>query len=149
MASSLVLEKGIRLMDKTVAVEVWGEYACFTRPEFRAERVSYEVITPSAARGILNAIYRHPDFVWQIHEIRVHSELKLFPLFRNELRDFSSRTWEPIFIESKRTQRHTLCLRDVDYTIVASPLLCDDSKIDYVRTLDLSLIHISEPTRPY
>ncbi|MEN9226130.1 MAG: CRISPR-associated protein Cas5 [Thermostichus sp. DRC_bins_24] len=54
-----------------LSVKVWGDFACFTRPEFGAERVSYEVMTPSAARGILEAIFWKPEFVWQLQETRV------------------------------------------------------------------------------
>ena len=50
-------------------VQVWGDFACFTRPEMKVERVSYEVMTPSAARGVLEAIFWKPEFAWQVHEI--------------------------------------------------------------------------------
>ncbi len=56
-----------------VAVKVWGDYACFTRPEMKTERVSYPVMTPSAARGILEAIFWKPEFAWQVREIHVLS----------------------------------------------------------------------------
>lgn len=54
-----------------VKVEVWGDYACFSRPEFKVERVSYDIMTPSAARGILEAIYWHPGLRWHIDRIHV------------------------------------------------------------------------------
>ena len=58
-------------MEMAVQVEVWGEYACFTRPEMKVERVSYDVMTPSAARGLLEAIYWHPGMRWVIDRIYV------------------------------------------------------------------------------
>ncbi len=52
-----------------LAVRVWGEFACFTRPEMKVERVSYPVMTPSAARGVLEAIFWKPQFAWQVREV--------------------------------------------------------------------------------
>ena len=54
-----------------IKLKVWGDYACFTRPEMKVERVSYDVMTPSAARGILEAIYWKPAIVWEIDRIHV------------------------------------------------------------------------------
>ena len=56
-----------------IQVEVWGDYACFTRPEMKTERVSYDVMTPSAARGLLESIYWHPGLRWVIDRIHVQS----------------------------------------------------------------------------
>ena len=56
-----------------IQVEVWGDYACFTRPEMKTERVSYDVMTPSAARGLLESIYWHPGLRWVIDRIHVCS----------------------------------------------------------------------------
>src|SRR5437867_10455018 len=66
-------------------VRARGELACFTRPEMKVERVSYEVMTPSAARGILDAIFWKPEFRWQIREIRVLKPIRYFSLLRNEV----------------------------------------------------------------
>lgn len=68
-----------------VAVNVFGEYACFTRPDFKVERVSYDVITPSAARGILEAIYWSPGITWKIDKIHVLNEIKYISIKRNEV----------------------------------------------------------------
>jgi len=59
-------------------VKVWGDFACFTRPEMKVERVSYEVMTPSAARGILEAIFWKPEFSWQVREIWVLNPIRHF-----------------------------------------------------------------------
>ncbi len=68
-----------------VKVEVWGEYGCFSRPELKVERVSYDVITPSAARGLLEAIYWHPGMKWIIDRIHVLSPIRLTNVRRNEV----------------------------------------------------------------
>jgi CRISPR-associated protein Cas5d len=66
-------------------VKVWGEFACFTRPEMKAERVSYSVMTPSAARGVLEAIFWKPEFSWQVREIWVLNPIRHFSILRNEV----------------------------------------------------------------
>ncbi len=66
-------------------VKVWGDQACFTRPEFGTERVSYEVMTPSAARGVLEAIFWKPQFRWVVREIRVLNPVRRFSIVRNEI----------------------------------------------------------------
>ena len=66
-------------------VKVWGDFACFTRPEMKVERVSYPVMTPSAARGILEAIFWKPEFRWQVEEIRVLKPIRYFSILRNEI----------------------------------------------------------------
>ncbi len=58
-------------MDPPLEVKVWGDLACFTRPEFGTERVTYEVMTPSAARGVLEAIFWKPEMEWRVREIAV------------------------------------------------------------------------------
>lgn len=108
-------------------VKVWGELACFTRPEFGTERVSYEVMTPSAARGILEAIFWKPEFRWLVREILVLKPIRHFSILRNEMNslqsDRSARSWERdgggYYADEDRAQRHTLCLRDVAYVIRA------------------------------
>ncbi|MEL6927981.1 MAG: type I-C CRISPR-associated protein Cas5c [Cyanobacteria bacterium J06600_6] len=105
-------------------VKVWGDFACFTRPEFGAERVSYEVITPSAARGVLEAIFWKPEFVWKILQIKVLNPIKHFSIFRNEINnlqsDRSAKNPEyHYYADDDRAQRHTLGLKDVAYIIEA------------------------------
>ncbi len=102
-------------------LHVWGDLACFTRPEMKVERVSYPVPTPSAARGILEAILYKPQFRWRIHRIAVRRPVQFLAFRRNEVKAIlSSRTAEPILADEERTQRNTLALRDVDYIIEAS-----------------------------
>lgn len=109
---------------ETVSVRVSGAFGCFTRPENKVERVSYPVMTPSAARGILEAIYWHPQFTWQVREIAVLAALRTYGILRNEANSKMSldRT-EPYFVDEDRTQRYALCLRDVDYVISARPIV--------------------------
>lgn len=107
-----------------VAVRVKGDLALFTRPENKVERVSYPLPTPSAARGILEAIYWHPQFRWVVREIRVLKEPKSFGIFRNEVNSkMSPSRAEPYFADDDRSQRFSVCLRDVDYIIVAEPIV--------------------------
>jgi CRISPR-associated protein Cas5d len=100
-----------------VRLETWGEYACFTRPELKAERMSYEVMTPSAARGILESIYWKPEIQWIIDEIHVLAPIKWMSIRRNEV--LGKASTGPIYIEDQRQQRSTLLLRDVRYGIIA------------------------------
>lgn len=70
-------------MPKTLCLKVWGDFACFTRPEMKVERVSYDVITPSAARGILEAIYWKPQIRWVIDRIHVLKRIRFTNIRRN------------------------------------------------------------------
>lgn len=102
-------------------LRVWGDFACFTRPEMKVERVSYPVPTPSAARGILEAILYKPQFRWRIHRIAVLRPVRFLAFRLNEVKAvLSARTAEPILADEERTQRNTLALRDVEYVIEAS-----------------------------
>lgn len=103
--------------DKEFCLEVWGPYACFTRPELKVERVSYDVITPSAARAIFEAIFWKPAFKWQITKIEVLNPIKWCNIRRNEVGAVASKN--PIFIEDKRQQKNSLLLQDVKYRIWA------------------------------
>jgi CRISPR-associated protein Cas5d len=108
------------MIEKYVSVRVRGDYACFTRPENKVERVSYPIMTPSAARGILEAIFWHPQFTWSIREIHVLAPVRTFSILRNEVNSkMSPERKEPYFADGDRTQRHAVCLRDVDYAIFA------------------------------
>lgn len=109
---------------KRIHLRVWGDLACFTRPEMKVERVSYAVPTPSAARGILEAILYKPQFRWRVHRIAVRRPISFLSFRRNEVKSVAnSRKPEPILAEDDRTQRNTLALRDVDYVIEASMVL--------------------------
>ena len=118
----------------TVRVRVWGEYACFTRPEFKVERVSYPVMTPSAARGLLEAIFWKPEFRYEIRRIGVLKPGKQMVILRNELGERQGR--KPYYVEDHREQRSTLLLKDVDYIIEAEMKLrphASDPVIKYVE----------------
>lgn len=113
-----------------VKVKVWGEYALFSRPEMKVERCSYDVITPSAARGILEAIYWHPGMKWVIDKIYVQKPVRFTSIRRNEVKSkISSNNVlsvyngadKPLYISTKFdiVQRASLLLRDVSYVIEA------------------------------
>ena len=103
--------------DKEFCLEVWGPMACFTRPELKVERVSYDVITPSAARAIFEAIFWKPAIRWQVTRIEVLNEIKWTSVRRNEVGAVAAKN--PIFIEDKRQQKNTLMLQEVRYRIWA------------------------------
>lgn len=71
----------------SISLEVWGDYACFSRPEMKVERVSYDVITPSAARGLIEAIMWHPGMRWIIDRIQVCNPIRFTNIRRNEVKD--------------------------------------------------------------
>jgi CRISPR-associated protein Cas5d len=125
---------------QTFVVEVWGDFACFTRPETKVERFSYPVMTPSAARGALDAIYAKPEeFGWRIEQINVMNPIKFIALRRNEVKEkintnavrramnggegpliLCDATQEMTGSDMVgRTQRQTMALRDVRYRIHA------------------------------
>lgn len=101
-------------------VRVRGELACFTRPEMKVERVSYEVMTPSAARGVLEAVLWKPQIIWQVHAIEVLSPIRWISFRRNEVQSRASERADEILADKDRTQRNTVALRDVDYVVTAS-----------------------------
>ena len=101
--------------DKEFCLEVWSDMACFTRPELKVERVSYDVITPSAARAIFEAIFWKPAIRWQITKIEVLNPIKWTSIRRNEVGAVASK--KPIYIEEKRQQKNTLCLQNVRYRL--------------------------------
>ncbi|WP_258360150.1 type I-C CRISPR-associated protein Cas5c [Moorella sulfitireducens] len=110
-----------------LAVKVWGDLACFTRPEMKVERVSYPVMTPSAARGILEAIFWKPEFYWRVRQIEVLKPIRYFSILRNEVNNkmvvSTAQGWAKngggYYADQDRAQRHTLALREVAYVIRA------------------------------
>lgn len=119
-----------------VKVEVWGDYACFSRPELKVERVSYDVMTPSAARGILEAIYWHPGLRWHIDRIYVLNPIRFTNIRRNEVKSKISKqkakaamlgSCEPLFLSAPDDiqQRAAMVLRDVRYVIEAHFTMTD------------------------
>jgi CRISPR-associated protein Cas5d len=140
-------------------LEVWGEFACFTRPELKVERFSYPVITPSAARAIFDAIYidftrqapKQPVMRWEIQRVEILKPIQYIALMRNEVKEKVSskdiKKWmqdpslvKPIYADATkeqsgsdkkgRTQRQTMALRDVRYRITAVLVLFhEDTKL--------------------
>lgn len=137
---------------KTFVLEVWGDFACFTRPEFKVERFSYPVMTPSAARAIFDAIYlefnkgtpKQPVMYWQVERIEILRPIRYIALMRNEVKEKISeanvKKWmkdpsklEPIFADATkddtgqdtkgRTQRQTMALKGVHYRIHTKAIL--------------------------
>jgi len=115
---------------KSFCLEVSGEFACFTRPEMKVERVSYDVITPSSARSIVEAILWKPAIRWHMHKIEVINPIKWINLRRNEVGKVISKVNPTtamktgnvlgLNIEDERQQRAGLFLRDVKYRLYAS-----------------------------
>lgn len=114
----------------SIRLEVRGEYALFTRPEMKVERVSYDVMTPSAARGLIEAIYWHPGLVWRIDRIHVCAPIRFTNIRRNEVKStVSARSARSVTERGKGDlylctsddiqQRAALLLRDVHYVIEA------------------------------
>lgn len=113
-----------------ICVEVWGDYACFSRAEFKTERVSYDVMTPSAARGLLESILWHPGLRWVIDRIYVCSPIRFTNIRRNEVKDVINpntvnkvmRTGQgKLYLSTSESiqQRAAMILKDVRYVIEA------------------------------
>ena len=113
-----------------IRLEVWGDYALFSRPEFKTERVTYDVMTPSAARGIIEAIFWHPGLRWQIDRIHVLNPIKFDSVRRNEVSSVISADKarslalrregdSVIYTAESIQQRSSMVLRDVRYVIDA------------------------------
>lgn len=113
-----------------IQLEVWGPYALFSRPELKVERVSYDVPTPSAARGIVEAIYYHPGLQWHIDRIYVLNPIRFVSIRRNEvasklsarnIRQAAQGSLQPLFLATSQeiVQRSSLLLQDVHYVIEA------------------------------
>ncbi len=106
------------LDNEIVRVKVSGEFACFTRPDLKVERMTYPCMTPSAARGVLDSILWKPEFQWWVHRILVLKPINFFSVKRNEINAKQGKS--PIIIEDKRAQRNSIILKDVEYIIEAS-----------------------------
>ena len=115
------------VMSFGIKIRVWGDYALFTRPEMKVERVSYDVMTPSAARGILEAINWKPAISWIVDRIHVLRPIRFENIRRNELANrvavsnTDMKGEKPIcrYIEDDRQQRASMVLKDVEYMIEA------------------------------
>lgn len=137
-------------MPKTLCLKVWGDFACFTRPEMKVERVSYDVITPSAARAIFEAVLWKPEIHWRVTRIEVLKPIKWISVRRNEvgktaLAEAPNKAGgSGLYIEDHRQQRAGLFLRDVAYRLHAEFDIVDSSK--HVR--HYSGLHKEKPPEP-
>lgn len=113
-----------------IQLEVWGDYACFSRPEMKTERVTYDVPTPSAARGIVEAVFYHPGLRWRIDRIHVLKPVRFTSIRRNEVkggvtnrtvREAARSGGQDLYIAASKqiVQRAALVLQDVHYVIEA------------------------------
>jgi CRISPR-associated protein Cas5d len=105
---------------KPFCLEVWGDYACFTRPEMKVERVSYDVPTPSAVRAVFESIFWKPAIRWHVNKIEILKPIKWISVRRNEVGSVMSERSKGLFIEDNRQQRAGLFLRDVRYRFYAT-----------------------------
>ncbi|MEJ7902304.1 MAG: type I-C CRISPR-associated protein Cas5c [Thermomicrobiales bacterium] len=117
-----------------IRLRTWADFACFTRPEFKVERSSYPMITPSAARGILEAVFWKPEIRYEIRRIGVVKPGRPMVIVRNELAERQSQL--PIQIDEKRQQRSSLILRDVEYLIEADIVLQPHATVPIAKYLD-------------
>lgn len=117
------------MLDKEIIrLKVTGEFACFTRPDLKVERMSYPCMTPSAARGILEAILWKPEFQWFVRRIIVLKPIKFVSFKRNEISKRQNTKGTPIEITENRVQRNSIILKDVAYIIEAS-VYVDETRI--------------------
>jgi CRISPR-associated protein Cas5d len=100
-------------------VHVRGPLACFTRPEMKVERMSYDVMTPSAARGVLEAVLWKPAVQWLVEDITVLRSIRWTSFRRNEVNSRASPKMDAYFADEDRAQRNTVALADVEYVIGA------------------------------
>ena len=123
-----------------IKIEVWGPYALFTRPEMKVERVSYDIMTPSAARGILESIYWHPGMRWVIDRIRVCAPIRFTNIRRNEVKStIRARTARTVMEKGKGNlyiatsediqQRASMLLTNVHYVIEAHFVLTEKASM--------------------
>lgn len=119
-----------------IQLEVWGDYALFSRPELKVERMSYDVPTPSAARGLVEAVYYHPGLQWHIDRIYVLNPIRFVSIRRNEVkskvlatsaRAAAQGSGQPLYLASPQeiVQRASLVLQDVHYVIEAHFTMTD------------------------
>lgn len=134
-----------------IRLRIWGDHACFTRPEFKGERVSYDVMTPSAARAVYEAIYWKPQIRWHVQRIDVLNPIRTMSVRRNEVKSKAAygeavaalKGKEPkrgigLDVAEDRTQRTSLILKDVAYLVhaaisLASPEQPDDELTKHIQ----------------
>lgn len=135
-------------------VEVWGSAACFTRPEMKVERVSYDVITPSAARNLLQSIYWHPGMNWVVDAIQVCNPIQFSMMKKNEvshgidldvfIKNANAGFFESIDTNKLRSQRRMVYLKNVKYVISAHFELTDESNhsaADFAKIIGRRMEH--------
>lgn len=134
-----------------IILEVWGPYALFTRPEMKVERVSYDVMTPSAARAIIEAIHWKPAIKWEINRIHVINEIKFANIKRNEVSEKMSERnvktamktgdLDNLWLDTTacRQQRFAMVLKDVRYVIEACFKLTDKAQSDDTQEKHISI----------
>lgn len=131
--------------NKSFCLEVKGDYACFTRPEMKVERVSYDVITPSAARGVFTAIFWKPAIRWRVQRIEVLKPICWTSVRRNEVGRVASPGSSGILIEDARQQRAGLFLRDVAYRLHAElEFVAPPNRPKVIRQVPDALVSQSE-----
>jgi len=132
-------QKRVDAMSYNTMVEVWGDYALFTRPEMKVERVSYDVMTPSAARGILDSVFFHPGLRWCVDRIYIMNPIRFTNIRRNEVsskilasnvKSAIAGSNKPLYIDRNKDiqQRAAMVLRDVNYVIEAHFEMTDQAK---------------------
>lgn len=135
------------LNDRIVRVKVKGDFACFTRPDLKVERMTYPCMTPSAARGILDSILWKPEFQWYVRKIIVLNRIQFATIKRNEINSKQSRT--PIVVDEvdasgkpkHRAQRNSVVLRDVAYIIEASIYMKQSDKAKLEKYVGMNVKH--------
>lgn len=126
------------MIDKNVVkVRVKGDYACFTQPALKVERMAYPCMTPSAARGVLECILWKPEFQWVVKSIRILKPITFSSFKRNEITSIQSSSPIDITDIDKRCQRNSVVLRDVEYIIEAS-IYMSESNVQKVKDRDKS-----------
>ena len=138
-------------MARDIVLEIWGNFACFTRPECKVERLSYPVPTPSAIRGILNAIYNKPEeFYWQVTKIEILKPIKFISFKRNEVKGKIDTQFNIIYADGTdekdksrgRTQRQTTMLKDVWYRVTANIEILQKTKITEAQIYEQAIRRI-------
>lgn len=139
-----------------VKVKVWGDVALFTRPEAKVERVSYPIITPSSARGVLESIFWKPEFKYIVRTIQVLKPVQYYSILRNEVASIVPSNIQtskrPFLADEDRQQRHSLMLRDVEYIIEADIVLMPHATENVAKYRDIFRRRVSKGQcfqRPY
>lgn len=125
-----------------VRVKIWGDLALFSRADTPSEQVSYPCITPSAGRGILEAIFWKPEFTWLIRRIHILKPINFLSLTRNEggsviPSQFSQEGPPPYYIDEDRQQRHALFLQDVAYILEADIVLREHTRDPVIKYIEM------------